>query len=293
MSSRSARLARTLLFAVVAVSSSTHARGQATPPALPAPPTAAVLHAGEAQAGRLSPDQQEIFLSTAKILKTRNVSKGITGTRRATLTDGIITHDASIQTIDESRWEYRTALRTEFNFRDTWMYNVAAYRVAKLLGLAMVPPSVERQWEGTDASFTWWVDDVIMDDKERIERKIAPPSVLDFNLQIYVMRVFDQLIENTDRNLTNILITRDWRVWLIDHSRAFRNNPTLRSPASLVRCDRGLLERLRALDAPTLERSTRPYLGPREIKALLARRDLLVAHFDAAGPGALFDLPPR
>jgi hypothetical protein len=33
------------------------------------------------------------------------------------------------------------------------------------------------------------------------------------------MRAFDQLIYNTDRNLGNLLIDGDWRIWMIDHTR--------------------------------------------------------------------------
>ena len=37
-----------------------------------------------------------------------------------------------------------------------------------------------------------------------------------------LVRVFDQLIGNIDRNVGNLLITSDWRIWAIDHTRAFR-----------------------------------------------------------------------
>ena len=39
---------------------------------------------------------------------------------------------------------------------------------------------------------------------------------------MYVVRVFDQLIHNVDRNLTNLLILKDWTIVMIDHSRSFR-----------------------------------------------------------------------
>ena len=109
-----------------------------------------------------------------------------------------------------------------------------------------------------------------------------------------VVRVFDQLIHNVDRNLGNLLITSGWRVWMIDHSRAFRWNRELREPKNLTRCDRRLLERLRALDPRVLESRLGEHLGDREMEGLLARRDLIVAHFEKAGETALYDLrrPP-
>ena len=36
------------------------------------------------------------------------------------------------------------------------------------------------------------------------------------------MRVFDELIANTDRNQGNMLIDKQWKLWLIDHTRGFR-----------------------------------------------------------------------
>ena len=39
-----------------------------------------------------------------------------------------------------------------------------------------------------------------------------------------MLRLFDQLIANIDRNLGNLLIGNDWTIWAIDHTRAFRTH---------------------------------------------------------------------
>ncbi len=241
----------------------------------------------------LTPAQQEAFLLEARIVRTRTVSKGITGSLRATLTDGVLTHDAHVQTIDEARNEFQGTRGLEVDFRDTWRYNVAAYRLSVLLGLDMVPVTVERRYQQRQASFTWWVDDVAMDEATRLRKKVPAPDVTAWNQQMYLVRVFDQLIYNTDRNLGNLLITSDWRIWMIDHTRAFRRFRTLRSEKNLTRCDRTLLARLEALDKPTLERELSQWLEPYELDPLLARRDVIVEYFRSAPPDALFDLPPR
>ena len=36
------------------------------------------------------------------------------------------------------------------------------------------------------------------------------------------LRIFDELIQNRDRNTGNLLWTTDWKMWMIDHTRAFR-----------------------------------------------------------------------
>lgn len=253
------------------------ALGAQAPPATSAAPPA------------LSHAEMEAFLSKARIVRTRPVSKGVTGTVRATLSDGSRTHDASIQTIDERKHALTTARGTEVNFRDAWQFNVAAYRLDRLLELDMVPVSVERRFNGQEAAFTWWVDDVMMDEGERVKQKIEAPDRAGWSQQIWTMRVFDQLIDNTDRNLGNLLITSTWRLWLIDHTRAFRWTRTLRQPHYLMRCDRALLEKLRAIDRDTLRKAMGRYLGGEEIDALLARRDLIVAHFERMGETALYD----
>lgn len=254
---------------------------------------ASVLGQAPASAPALTVEQQEAFLAEARVTKRRAVSKGVTGTVRVTLTDGTTTHDASVQTIDLHQAQHPTARGVELNFRDSWKYNVAAYRLARLLGIDTVPPSVERTFDGAPASFTWWVDDVIMDDQARLERKAQPPDPVSWQQQVYVVRVFDQLIANVDRNQGNLLITSNWTAWMIDHSRSFRLNEAPRDLASLVRCDRQLLERIRTLDGEAARRALGEHLTEAELHALFKRRDFIVARFDGLGPAALYDLAKR
>jgi hypothetical protein len=241
----------------------------------------------------LTREEQETFLLKARIARTRSAPGGITGSQRVTLTDGVVTHDAHIQTIDEARPSFQGARGVELNFRDSWRYNVAAYRLSVLLGLDMVPVSVERRYRQKPAAFTWWVDDVMMDEAARLKQKVRPPDQVAWNQQLYVVRVFDQLIYNIDRNLGNLLITSDWRVWMIDHTRAFRLHKTLRAPEDLKGCDRALLARLAALDKAALDRELSRWLERSEIEALLARRDLIVQFFRDAPPEDLCDLPRK
>jgi hypothetical protein len=47
-----------------------------------------------------------------------------------------------------------------------------------------------------------------------------------------------------------------------------------------VMCDRQLLERLRKLDEREVLEKTKPHLSKSEVKAIMARRDLIVAYFE-------------
>lgn len=255
----------------------------------------AAAAAGVAAPAALSTSQIEAFLLNATIVKSRKIGKGITGSVVATMTDGRVTHDAHIQHVDIVRREDR-------NFKDHWRYNIAAYRVARLLGLVNVPVSVERRIDNRPAAVTWWVDGVLMDEEERMEReknKTAPPwpSVRTLGYQ-QTMRVFDELIANADRNAGNLLWTKDGTLWLIDHTRAFRPQRVLKKADRLVRCDRAVWKGLQDLTIESLTTAVDGTLTKDEIRAVMARRDRIVKHFgeklETRGEEAiLFSLTPR
>ena len=250
---------------------------------------AATVPRAQAPAAFSDPAAIEKFLLDAKVVRTRSAGKGVTGSIRATLSDGTVSHDAQIQTVDEQKREFQTNKGIERDFRDSWMFNVAAYRIARLIDLRMVPVSVERRYNSRDAAFTWWVDDVAMDEQGRLKDKVQPPRTDCYLEQMYLLKAFDALIENTDRNMGNILYTKDWRIWAIDHTRAFRRSSTPPSLEKLARIDRGVLQNLQGLDLPTLKKEIGRYLSDLEIRTLLSRRDAIVKHFLSRGEGALYD----
>jgi hypothetical protein len=240
----------------------------------------------------LTDQQIELFLQKAKVVKTRGAGKGVTDSVRATLSDGTVTHDAHVQIIDERKSEFRTKQGLERDFRDSWEFNIAAYRLDRLLDLRIVPVSVERNFNGRTGAFTWWVDDVLMDEGERLKKDVAPPDLACWNQQVRVLRVFDQLIANTDRNLGNLLITKTWRLWAIDHTRAFRRNSEPASLGNLTQVDRTFLEKMKGLTREMLKKELGGYVGSPEIAALLARRDAIVKLFESRGDVVLYDRQP-
>lgn len=258
--------------------------------ALPAPPQAPATPAAPmAQAAALSDKEIEQFLLKARVTRTRAAGKGITGSLRATMTDGVITHDAHIQTIDQSKREFNSAQGTEFNFRDSWMYNIAAYKIDRLLTMNMIPVSVERHWKQNIGAFTWWLDDVMMDESERLKKKISPPDLERWNQQMQIVRLFDQLIANVDRNLGNLVIGNDWAIWPIDHTRAFRTQPKPKTPGNISRCDRQVFARLKQLDKASIKDAVGSSLQTFEIESLLKRRDEIVRIIEQRGEAGLFD----
>jgi len=53
----------------------------------------------------------------------------------------------------------------------------------------------------------------------------------------------------------------------------------LQNPDDLSHCDRQLFEKLKALDANEVTLKTKRHLTKEEVKALMARRDEIVEHF--------------
>ena len=238
------------------------------------------VFAAAADDQNLTKEQIKQFLTTAKVVGSRQAAKGITGTWRLTLSDGTITHDASFQSIDQHKPIMQLQSGTEVNFVDSYKYNIAAYGLAELLGIEdMMPVYVERKWKGDVGSLSWWLP-VKMDEVERHKQKLTAPDADAWNNQMYKIRVLDQLVYDNDPNLTNVLIGENWQIWRIDFTRAFRTKQELRNPADLVRCDRHLFEKLKALDINALTEKDKKYLTKDEMKSLMARRDKIVEQFN-------------
>jgi hypothetical protein len=84
----------------------------------------------------LTRDQIKEFLQTAKVINSKQTAKGVTNPWRLTLTNGTITHDASFQPIDEHKMQEKLQSgQVEFNFADSYKYNIAAHRLAELFGV--------------------------------------------------------------------------------------------------------------------------------------------------------------
>lgn len=173
-------------------------------------------------------------------------------------------------------------------FVENWRWEIAAYRLDKHLGLNMVPPTVEKRFQNNRGSCQLWVD-AKMSLKEKYEQKIKTPSykVFPWNRALYLQRAFDNLIANEDRHQNQFLITEDWRMILIDHSRSFRTSGKFakkliydekykEGPRLMKQLPRVFVEKLKALDAGSIKGLVGEYLTDKEIEYVLIRRDLIL-----------------
>jgi hypothetical protein len=231
-------------------------------------------------AGDVNPQEREQFLRTAELIARKSLSTGVTQSTKATLRLGEREHAAHVQTVDVRQTIFQSDRGSEINFRDSYKYNIAAYEIAKMLDIDTVPVSVERKIRGQLAAFTWWVDNAAMNDLERRKQHLHPPNAADWNRQMATVKLFDELIANVDRNAGNLVITTDWQIYMIDHTRAFRLWAHCPNLKTISRVDQHLLDKMRELDAGMLKQRVGKYLTELEIKAVLARRDKIVSEFD-------------
>ncbi|MCL4842885.1 MAG: hypothetical protein KJZ79_13645 [Bryobacteraceae bacterium] len=220
---------------------------------------------------------REEFLRYGEIRQVERLDRGVTASRKVVLHLHGQVHDAHLQTVDIRRRPLASLVNLEPGFTDSYKYNIAAYELDRLLGLEISPVCVYRTLDRQNASMCWWVDGVQMTEAERRARRIEPPDTGRHSRQWWRVRVFDQLISNTDRNTGNILYDAAWRLWGIDHTRAFRVRTELLRPADITHIDRAFWARLQALDRKTVEARTARWLSAEQIDGLMARRDRIVA----------------
>jgi hypothetical protein len=227
-------------------------------------------------------DEQVIeFLRRARIRSVETLSEGITRPSKVLLErDGLRMHAVHRQVDIEKPVSQMADGTVQLGFRDSFYFEIAAYEMARLLGLDTVPPVTRRTLHGNSGSLQAWVEKSF-NDRRRRERNLEPPDPQAWDRQYSVMRVFDALIANSDRNQGNILIGEGWRLWMIDHTRAFRRDEGLPPPQTLRWCERRLWKRLRELDARAMRNTVGRWIRPNEMRALEIRHRKLIEHFEA------------
>jgi len=232
----------------------------------------------------LDDDALEQWLEQAEVVNIEELDTGITNPRRVSLRkDGVELRAVFKQlSTDFGIADHTRAL----NESDRFEYELAAYKLDRLLGLDMVPVTVPRTIKGNRGILQFWVDDSI-NLRKMLEQKLKPTGWCELAPQYNLMNIFDFLIGNTDRTQENALFTKDWMLVLIDHTRAFalyQKKLALLYQAE-IQVPPALAERLKTLNREMLREELGPWLQRRQIDALLKRRDLLLSEYRARSGG--------
>jgi hypothetical protein len=255
-------LGTTLFFAGASAGAASPAPQAAVAPAAAAPAAASA----KVWVGRY--DEYAEYLRTAPIEKVEEVGMGVTKPERALFVPGGLVSRAAVKHLPPG---------FHSGFWDSYKSELAAYELDRLLGMDMVPPTVERRVGSDLAAVQLWVEGCRL--LKGLDQS-ACPNPTEWAKQVCRQRAFDNLTANIDRNQGNLLVDDAWNLILIDHSRAFAQN---RMPfeKELVRIDRTFFERLKALDEASLMKHVRRWVSSDgEVRNILKRRDRIVAHLE-------------
>jgi hypothetical protein len=236
--------------------------------------------------GRTADDREtERFLAEAEVVAVEDIGSGITQPQRLTLRAGDTTRRAIFKDVDVYSNEIAYTNQFETSFQDSFEFEVAAYRLDRLLGIRLVPVTVLREVNGKRGSVQLWIERAT--NLEDLVNSGAECHNLDLLLErLMLMYVLDAVIYNVDRNLCNVLVRgNDDLFYLIDHSRSFRTTkklPKLQEQRPIP-ISRTVAARLQQLDETNLDERLGDLLTKRQRRAILARRDLLVEQLGSKG----------
>src|SRR5688572_9098018 len=94
-----------------------------------------------------------------------------------------------------------------------------------------------------------------MDEEERRAKKTSGPYAVRTVRPTRAMQGWDERIESTDRNPGNIIWTKNWSLWMIDHTRAFQPVDDLLKPQEVVACEASLLKAMRGLTEQSIAKA--------------------------------------
>jgi hypothetical protein len=238
------------------------------------------------------------MMRTATVISCEKVGRGVAGTEKCVLEHEGLRFHAAFRDVDDRRTArgYSAASRAK-DYRDAATFENAAYELSELLGVCRVPPAVNRSIDEDDGTMQIWMEHTRPEDELIQADELRPPDIDRWLQQKQIMYVFDSLIANSDRNQGNLLIDRHWNIWLIDHTRAFRQTSRLLYGDGLEQCERRLWQRLQEVDKATLRALLEPYLERRELAKLVVRHRQLVRHIKKlikkrGEEAVLFDLRP-
>jgi hypothetical protein len=219
-------------------------------------------------------------LRSGKVVESKVMSRGVASNLKLTLEHRETRFHAVLRMIDITEKEETGSLRMVVKYRDTYIFEAAAFELNELLGIGRIPPTTLRRVDGVPGSIQIWMEGMTPEDIMLEEDRLRPPNRELWWRQKGVMWVFDALIANTDRNQGNLLIDEDWNLWFIDHTRAFRETSVLFGADELKLCERGLWNALQHTSDDVIHERLEPYLTSEELKKLFLRKKKLIKHIE-------------
>jgi len=204
----------------------------------------------------------EAYLKTVDMLSFDDLSVGVTKPRRAHLPPGGPMKYLVWKTIQPARYG---------GYWESYKSEIAAYELDKLLELNMVPPTVERVFKGEKGAAVMWAAPT-----KSFKDLGGPPTAPlaeqgRWARQLVKAKMFHNLSANIDPNLGNWLVDPAWNLVLIDCTRCFTTDRSLKH--EMTRVDPDLWKKMQELTDATVTAALGASVGKGERQALLDRRD--------------------
>ncbi len=246
-----------------------------------------VRYAGQSEATPLQPEGLFVapneFDDASVLAALRDGEVTVTGPRGPNQLDVSVSHSGK-----------RFPAVFQLRAKDAAGKEVAAYRLDRQLGLGLVPVTVEREVQSQRGVLQGrplkWVTQA-----EVQQQSLRGGGWCSAQPQFQLVYAFDALIGNEGRTAESLLFdSDDWFVYVTSHERAFGTTKGLPAylkarpptPGAEVR------RRLGALDEASLQAALGDLVSARERKAILERRDALLALPAAAAAAAATTTSP-
>lgn len=206
----------------------------------------------------------EAFLKTAEIVKVdKDQESGRTSPWVIMLQAGDETEKGFFKHVDRRRPGF---------LADSYIYELAAYELDRMLDAGLVPPVVSRQVENIDGSLQLFVVGC-MRESDRSRKSISPPDAANFEDMKKEISIFEHLTYCVPNDPDDLLIQKECKkIWRVDFSQAFVPEHDLIPDLPVLRCSRLLWRNLKNLDETEVRKRLGVFLNSQEVEAVLARR---------------------
>ena len=212
--------------------------------------------------------EYEEMLRTANVTRMEKLEIGVTRPRCAYVEPGLPFKRMAWKTLKPGMYK---------GFYESYRSEIAAYELDKLIGLGMIPPTVERHIKAEVGAAVLWVEDVR---NWEVKHPVSGPDERAWVREWVRLKMFDKLSGNIDRNQGNILYDSEYHLILIDHSRAFRDVVDLNQYKGYAFVDAPLWERMEALTMETMQPTLGKWVSKGMLYAVLDRRNRMKKEID-------------
>lgn len=158
-------------------------------------------------------------------------------------------------------------------------HELAAYQLDQLIGLDLIPLTVEREIDGVPGALQLRFKDTLSESQRQAKNK-GFDGWCPMPRQFQLMYVMDILSDNRGRTGDNVLYdAENWILYLTDFKSAFGKGKKIGATGAKVLLSPGVKSGLSSLTATQLQEALGEWLNGKQIKALLSRRDQILEKF--------------